>query len=329
MGTLTNNAGVEKNDRIITRKCNPERILRLPPLKHRHNRSLVPRSSARASPRCPSSPASRSSRRRSANSALPLDPSDADPSAFPQNTSAPNPTLNDPRAPAAPLLWRGPNATFAASTSAPWSVGWQLNERATKWTTASQHRGVVFFAARALDRDLEDTEKALYSLLALLPALESRVPSIKPQLLAALLRDVKATARKIVQIRVLFPLLDVERALSLRPELLLDTVSVEELRLNVDRFRTALGIGSLSEPSASSSDDDPTFFRMLSEYPIFFEWARTSDMIRECHRLFGSLSTGDLGARVLSDPELLLRCEPSSWLGPSQVFDSDRGVSQD
>lgn len=52
----------------------------------------------------------------------------------------------------------------------------------------SQRRGVVVFTAQELGWEVEEAEKALFSLFAAAPSLEDRMTTIKPALLAALLR---------------------------------------------------------------------------------------------------------------------------------------------
>lgn len=154
--------------------------------------------------------------------------------------------------------------------------------------------------------------------------------SLKPALLASLLTDLRTTGRKLVALRVAFPLIDVERVAASRPELL--QRDVQDMVGDVESFKSALGIGfSVAAPSSDSSDDARAFYAMLNEHPVFFEWNRVKDMIAELRRLFGASvsSPADLRAVILRDPEVLLRCEPSSWLGPSQVFDWERGSAQD
>ena len=72
---------------------------------------------------------------------------------------------------------------------APWAMTFDLRERETEWTEANQARLVGFAAAQELGVPWAEMQARLDALAALLPDIGGRIASLRPQLVAPLVRD--------------------------------------------------------------------------------------------------------------------------------------------
>jgi hypothetical protein len=102
----------------------------------------------------------------------------------------------------------------------------------------SQTSIVQKVAAKGGKLSEEELESRLRDLVALLPAIKPRLPSMKPDILLRLAGDVHSVARKLLELKAVFPDADCGRMLA--QELSLMSEGAESLRRRAEELRAFL-----------------------------------------------------------------------------------------
>lgn len=89
--------------------------------------------------------------------------------------------------------------------SAPWEIGWQMNERNIQWIDAFQKKLILNFAAEELQITEKELEQRLQLLMDILPGIAPRMSSMAPQRVAQLMRYTGSLAKTLVGLKTIFP----------------------------------------------------------------------------------------------------------------------------
>lgn len=105
---------------------------------------------------------------------------------------------------------------------APWSVGWQMNERNLVWTDAMKLRLLKKVAAAELQISEREFEVRLGQLTNLLPDLADLWQLASPKLVARLAFHVQTVGQRLLHLRRIFPACNASMLVSNKLSLLLD-----------------------------------------------------------------------------------------------------------
>jgi len=140
-----------------------------------------------------------------------------------------------------------PTATAAAAAAhgnngpiAPWAMTFDLRERETEWTEANQARLVALTAAQQLGMPFNEMEERLDRLALLLPDIGTRLASLRPALVAPLVRDLEQLPGRMIALRALLPGANISALVASAPQVLLRTES--ELTTAVAKLKEMLSI---------------------------------------------------------------------------------------
>ena len=106
------------------------------------------------------------------------------------------------------------------TASPPWNLGFQMSERYLSWSTDLRMTLLVEFAAKELRLPPETVQDRLSALLTLLPPLESKLPTLKADLLARLLDSLDDVAQRLMELKQLLPTADPAVLAAARPSIL-------------------------------------------------------------------------------------------------------------
>jgi hypothetical protein len=117
-------------------------------------------------------------------------------------------------------------ASSSVSTSgnvqAPWSVGWQMNERNIMWSDDLKMRLIKRIASQELHITEEELEQRLQQVFNLLPDLADRLVKADPKRVAALATSTDLIAARLLRLRDIFPKANASALVGNRLALLLD-----------------------------------------------------------------------------------------------------------
>ncbi|KAK9837333.1 hypothetical protein WJX81_007023 [Elliptochloris bilobata] len=159
-------------------------------------------------------------------------------------------------------------------------------------------RLVKSFAAEDLALSLDEVDERLQQLLVLLPELGSRVATLKPVLLAALLRAPAVVAQRLVGLRLALPACNVKELVLRDPALLL-----REVDDVVGEMSVVAGVLGLSERVTQE---------LVSLQPRFLDAEGMVEVVKELRRLLPGAEPGQV---LRNDPSWLLRLER----GPKKI----------
>ncbi|KAK9917180.1 hypothetical protein WJX75_001602 [Coccomyxa subellipsoidea] len=169
---------------------------------------------------------------------------------------------------------------------------WQRWERETIWTDENKARLVQLFAAKELGMDKDMLSYRLRQLTLLLPDLSGRVASMKPALLADILRDPVTVAERCVGLRDGLPFANVSRLVAGEPALLLEEVGVV-----VKRVQSLAKVLEIDERRAQE---------LATQEPRFLDVEGVSEVLEEMERLMPKANPKTV---LLRDPSWLMRVE--------------------
>ncbi|BDA40891.1 hypothetical protein COCOBI_01-5450 [Coccomyxa sp. Obi] len=84
-------------------------------------------------------------------------------------------------------------------------MGWQMSERNTVWTNDLKLQLLKRNIAQQINLRVEDVDERLIEVTSLLPGLLSRLQTIKASTVAQLCDDPRALARRLLQVKSIFP----------------------------------------------------------------------------------------------------------------------------
>ncbi|EIE20528.1 hypothetical protein COCSUDRAFT_48546 [Coccomyxa subellipsoidea C-169] len=175
---------------------------------------------------------------------------------------------------------------------APWTIIFDIRERETIWTDENKARLVQMFAAKELGMDKDMLSYRLRQLTLLLPDLSGRVASMKPALLADILRDPVAVAERCVGLRDGLPFANVSRLIAGDPALLL-----EEVEAVVERVQSLAKVLEIDDRHAQE---------LATQEPRFLDVEGVSEVLEEMERLMPKANPKTV---LLRDPSWLMRVE--------------------
>lgn len=184
-----------------------------------------------------------------------------------------------------------------------------IRERETEWTEANQARLVALAAAQELGIPFVEMEVLLDRLAALLPDIGTRLASLRPKLLAPLVKDLNRMPGRLIALRETLPGANVSTLVAGAPQVLLRTEG--ELRTAVARLKELM---SIDENQASW---------LVGEVWLFLETECVEEVLENLGRLVPGRPARDL---LLDDPTWLLRAQRGQrWLGehPDSIYWSD------
>ena len=174
------------------------------------------------------------------------------------------------------------------------------------WDERSQRRLAVRVVARDAGLSEEETGGMLAGLERVAPGLAPRFGRMKVADLARLATRVDDVARRMVELRLLFPTADLNQLVSSRPSVLLEPAV--DLEATVARVRAAL-----DSPRVHPADVD----RVCQAHPYFLDADVVEGAVAEVARLFPK---EDAARRLLNEPALLLQVQS----GPD-IIEYDNG----
>ncbi|CAL8464994.1 g4529 [Coccomyxa elongata] len=184
------------------------------------------------------------------------------------------------------------SADASAQRPIPWTLTFDLRERDTIWTDQNKARLVQIFAARKLGMDEHMLSYRLRQLTLLLPDLSERVSSMKPDLLADILRDPVIVAERCVGLRDGLPFANVSKLVAGDPALLL-----EEVEAVVRRVQSLAEVLSIDERHAQE---------LATQEPRFLDVEGVLEVLEEMERLMPKANSKMV---LLRDPSWLMRVE--------------------
>lgn len=123
--------------------------------------------------------------------------------------------------------------------TAPWMVGWQMNERNISWDDELKLRLIKRIASEELGISDEEMEWRLQQLALLLPDLHSRLAGAPPKLVARLCAYIDTIGHRILRLKSIFPQADVITMVNNRLTLVLDD-DLDAVAAAADRLKTLL-----------------------------------------------------------------------------------------
>ncbi|CAK0787048.1 hypothetical protein CVIRNUC_010264 [Coccomyxa viridis] len=174
----------------------------------------------------------------------------------------------------------------------PWAITFDIRWRESVWGEQTQERMVKMFAAKELGLDTDMLSYRLRQLTLLLPDMSSRVASMKPALLAEILRDPALVAERCVRLREALPHANVSQMVSLQPGLLLEEVAA--VLGNIEKLGELLGVDAKITQSLVTTD------------PRFVDAEAVEEVLEEMRRL---MPQKDPKMVLIRDPSWLLKVE--------------------
>ncbi|BDA50590.1 hypothetical protein COCOBI_16-2660 [Coccomyxa sp. Obi] len=184
------------------------------------------------------------------------------------------------------------DASASPQRPIPWTLTFDLRERETIWTDENKARLVQIFAARKLGMDEHMVSYRLRQLTLLLPDLSERVSSMKPDLLADILRDPVTVAERCVGLRDGLPFANVSKLVAGDPALLL-----EEVEIVVRKVQSLAEVLSIDERHAQE---------LATQEPRFLDVDGVMEVLEEMERLMPKANPKTV---LLRDPSWLMRVE--------------------
>jgi len=193
-----------------------------------------------------------------------------------------------------------PGSRGASTDEAPpWNLGFQLSERYISWDQDTRMSMVMEFAARELGVEKAVVAERLATLLTLLPDLEAKVPTLKANLVASLVRDPPAVAQRLADIKAGLPRVNVSVLVANRPTVLLDSPATLRLyRERADAMRAVF-------PNANVD-------RMVEDFPTLLDIVDMAQARRDLEDFFARSMAGEA-----VDVEDMVRRDPN-WLQQTQ-----------
>lgn len=105
---------------------------------------------------------------------------------------------------------------------APWSVGWQMNERNLVWNDELKKSLIKRVASEQMSIAEEELEVRLASLHTLLPGIADRVVRASPQYVVRVISNMEGIAARLMTLRAIFTNTDLSQMINRRLALLLD-----------------------------------------------------------------------------------------------------------
>ncbi|KIZ03573.1 hypothetical protein MNEG_4388 [Monoraphidium neglectum] len=149
-------------------------------------------------------------------------------------------------------------------------------------------------------------EARLDQLAALLPDIGTRLASLRPQLVAPLVRDLEQLPGRMIALRELLPSANISAVVAAAPQVLLK--GEDELRAAVAALRRLMAV------------DDRQASWLVGETWLFLEPDCVEDVLGTLGRLIPGRPAREL---LLDDPTWLLRAQRGQrWLGehPDQIY---------
>ena len=174
------------------------------------------------------------------------------------------------------------------------------------WDAQAQRRLAVRVVARDAGLLEGEVEALLEDLERVAPGLAPRFGRMKVADLARLATRVDDVAKRMVELRLLFPTADLNRLVTSRPGILLEPLA--DLEAAVARVREAL-----ASPRVRPADVD----RVCEAHGYFLDAAAVEGAVAEVARLFPK---EDAARRLLNEPALLLQVQS----GPD-IIEYDNG----
>ncbi|CAG9465891.1 unnamed protein product [Pedinophyceae sp. YPF-701] len=219
------------------------------------------------------------------------------------------------------LRSRGP----AGTPDAPWTIGTQVNERHTKWENLNRDRLIMRLGAlpasalgpyAAAGGAAALWEAGYDALVAVVPDIATRIYTMEPVTIAALLRDPGRAATALLALRSALPApADASDVACAYPELLLMDAAAVAAR--VDAARDAIGL------------PDAAFGRVVAASPqVVLRPERLRSALASLERMFEGAKHGEEMGRTLlhRNPGMLTSLES---VGGSDAVDPSTGARQD
>jgi hypothetical protein len=162
---------------------------------------------------------------------------------------------------------------------------------------------VKAIAARDMGLSESELDERLGDLVVIIPEMRTKVPSMKPDLLAKLAADTRGVARRLVRLKELFPLGNVSLMATNRPDLVLDDALLDRLGARAEALREAL----------PGFDVD----KMVEQQPALLDIEDPRGTVEHVQQMFGgSLGGGSVLPLIKNDPNLLFMAQRGSGLVP-------------
>mmetsp|Transcript_6066 Transcript_6066/g.17358 ORF Transcript_6066/g.17358 Transcript_6066/m.17358 type:complete len:270 (+) Transcript_6066:292-1101(+) len=181
----------------------------------------------------------------------------------------------------------------AADQHLPWQMSWQRNERHLKFTDETRAHLVKGFAARELGISEDEMNARLRDLVVLLPELPSRLALMKATDFSRLSRDVQQLAQRLVELKELFPKVDVAGMVIRQPEIVVarTTAQLREAAVQLQELMPWTGVCEF----------------MVSEQPqILLDPAALKETFAEAKRI---MPNWDIPKALTANPSVIFNFE--------------------
>eukprot|EP00892_Ulva_mutabilis_P006787 jgi/Ulvmu1/4480/UM002_0205.1 len=149
-------------------------------------------------------------------------------------------------------VFKNPCKASLIRNHAPWSMGWQTNERNIMWNDDLKIRLIKKIVAQKTELSNAELERRLQTLVILLPDICARLPSMKPAILSRLLIERQAVAERLLALKQIFPGADCSKMLAKELGLLSETIdSLEQRAADLREFLPAADIDKLVQDNPS------------------------------------------------------------------------------
>ncbi|KAL3145878.1 hypothetical protein ABBQ38_015248 [Trebouxia sp. C0009 RCD-2024] len=191
-----------------------------------------------------------------------------------------------------------PTSVLASERPPPWVLTFDIRERETEWTDENKARLVSLFAGQELGCGVEGVQRRMQDLVQVVPDLGKKVHTMKPGLLASLLRDTSLIAQRAARLRELLPHTNVSAMAAKLPEILLQ--EADETVSQVQQLKRQLGTDNVDQ--------------LVEDYPSLLDAELVEEALHELTRL---MPNSDPKRTLLRDPSVVLRVERGpKRLGP-------------
>jgi hypothetical protein len=185
-----------------------------------------------------------------------------------------------------------------AGVQAPWSVGWQVNERNIMWSDDLKTRLVKRVASQELHITEEELEQRLQQVFNLLPDLADRLVKADPKRVAALASSTDLIAARLLRLREIFPKANASALVGNRLSLLLDD-DLEEVAAAAVRLKELL--------------PNITVDKFVEYYPQVLDLDDFELALKDAKRLMPKM---DVAHTLRTNPEMVLSFQKGKNLIP-------------